>query len=101
MEHDAEMIIPEHTTIDDLKNMEAVSRTKTILNIKVIEKLTPEDDGVDLNEGYEYDLNGSIPQVADGIAKMFIEMDKQEDMGQDAGGALLSLIQQYYMKLKA
>ena len=87
--------------IENLKNMDPISRTKTILEVKVIEKLTPEDDGVDLNEGYEYNLNGSIPQVADGLAKMFIEMDKQTDMGQDAGGAVLNLIQQYYLKLKA
>ena len=98
---DAQIVIPDGTTIEDLKNMEPVDRTHTILNIKVVEKLTPEDEGVDLNEGYEYDLNGSIPQIADGLAKMFIEMDKQEDMGQDAGGALLNLIEQYYLKLKA
>ena len=72
-----------------------------VLNIKVIEKLTPDDEGVNLNEGYEYDVNGTIPQLADGIAKMAIEMDKQPDLGDKAGGAFLALVEQYYLKLNS
>ena len=98
---DAQLNMSNETTIEELKNMEPVDRTKTILTINVIEKLTAEEDGIDLNEGYEYEINGSLPQLADGIAKMLIEMDKQEDMGENAGGAFLNLIQQYYLKAQA
>lgn len=77
-----------------------ISRTTTILTIKALERLIPQEEGVELNEGYDYEINGSIPQLADGIAKMAIEMDKQEDMGVKAGDGFLSLIVQYYEKLK-
>ena len=90
-----------NTDVEELKNMDPVTRTNTILNIKVIEKLTPDDEGVNLNEGYEYDVNGTIPQLADGIAKMAIEMDKQPDLGDKAGGAFLALVEQYYLKLNS
>ena len=98
MNTDAEVIIPENTNIDDLKNMEPINRTKTILNIKVVEKLIPDEDGLNLNEGYEYEVDGALPQLADGIAKMLIELDKDETLGDHAGGAFLTLIQQYYSK---
>ena len=101
MNTDAEIIMPEGTDIEGLKNMDPVTRTNTILNIKVVEKLIPEEEGVNLNEGYEYDVNGTIPQLADGIAKMAIEMDKQPDLGDKAGGAFLSLVEQYYLKLNS
>ena len=101
MNTDAEIIMSEGTDIEGLKNMDPVTRTNTILNIKVVEKLIPEEDGVNLNEGYEYDVNGTIPQLADGIAKMAIEMDKQPDLGDKAGGAFLALIEQYYLKLNS
>lgn len=100
MNTDAE-IIPEGTDVEGLKNMDPVTRTNTILNIKVVEKLIPEEEGVNLNEGYEYDVNGTIPQLADGIAKMAIEMDKQPDLGDKAGGAFLALVEQYYLKLNS
>ena len=101
MNTDAEIIIPEGTDVEGLKNMDPVTRTNTILNIKVVEKLIPEEEGVNLNEGYEYDVNGTIPQLADGIAKMAIEMDKQPDLGDKAGGAFLALVDQYYLKLNS
>lgn len=101
MNTDAEIIMPEGTDIEGLKNMDPVTRTNTILNIKVVEKLAPEEEGLELNEGYEYEINGTIPQLADGIAKMAIEMDKQPDLGDKAGGAFLALVEQYYLKLNS
>lgn len=101
MNTDAEIIMPEGTDIEELKNMDPITRTNTILNIKVVEKLIPEEEGVNLNEGYEYDVNGTIPQLADGIAKMAVEMDKQPDLGDKAGGAFLALVEQYYLKLNS
>lgn len=97
---DAEVNYDSKASKEDLQNMKPIKRTKTILVVKALEKLTPEENGVELNEGYEYETNGAIPQIADGIAKMAIEMDKLPDMGQNAGGAFVSLIVEYYTKLK-
>lgn len=75
-------------------------RTSVILEIKVVESLERVEEGYDLNEGYEYEVSGSIPQLADGIAKMIHEMDKDEQFGDLGGQAFLELINQYYYKLK-
>lgn len=85
--------------MDDIKNTQTVTRTKQILEIKTVERLEPTDEGMDLNEGYEYEIDGSIPQLADGLAKMAIEMDKDLDLGEKAGGAFLALVLEYYNKL--
>lgn len=85
--------------MDDIKNTQTVTRTKQILEIKTVERLEPTDEGMDLNEGYEYEIDGSIPQLADGLAKMAIEMDKDPDLGEKAGGAFLALVLEYYNKL--
>lgn len=73
-----------------------VNRTKRILEIKVLEVLVPQEDGVELNEGYTFEIDGSLPQLADGIAKMMLELDKDSDLGEKAGGAFLTLVTQYY-----
>lgn len=74
-------------------------RTATILKIDVLEQLTPVKEGMELNEGYQFELDGSIPQVADGIAKMAFEMDRDNDFGIKGGGAFIALIAEYYKKL--
>lgn len=86
--------------IEALRNGQPVVRAKTILTIAALEKLTPESTGVELNEGYDFFIDGAIPQVADGIAKMAFEMDKLSDMGDNAGGAFISLVVEYYQRLK-
>lgn len=85
----------------ELKKIEEVKRTRLILEIKAVESLSPEEEGMVLNEGYEYRLDGAVPQIADGIAKLAMEMDKDTDMGDKAGGAFIALIQQYYDMLRA
>ena len=82
------------------KDKDKSKREKVILTIKSLELLEPTEEGMELNEGYDYEVNGSMPQLADGIAKMAIEMDKQEDMGHLAGGAFITLILQFYNKLR-
>lgn len=94
----AEVKYGKQTTKEELMKMKAVNRMETILEIQAVEKLKPEKDGIELNEGYNYTMNGSIPQVADGIAKMAIEMDKLEEMGSNAGKGFIILIEQYYKK---
>lgn len=76
------------------------TRTTTILKIEALENLEPTEDGMDLNEGYSYEVQGSLPQLADSLAKMAIEMDKDLDLGDNAGGAFVALITQYYEMLK-
>jgi len=81
--------------------MDDVTRSKTILKIDVIEQLKPEKEGMTLNEGYSYDVNGPLPQLADSIAKMAIQMDKDPDFGINGGDAFLMLIGQFYNSLKS
>jgi len=78
---------------------EVSTRKVNILKIDVIEQLTPSEQGVELNEGYEFEVNGAIPQLADGIAKMAFEMDRDKDFGTKGGGAFIALIAEYYRKL--
>ena len=97
---DAQITYDNDATKDDLMNMSPVTRTQKILEIEAIEKLTPENEGVELNEGYNYNVQGAIPQIADAIAKMANELDNFPDMGINAGGAFISLIVEYYKKVK-
>lgn len=83
-----------------MKPVETVTRTKLILEVRAVENLDPTEEGMELNEGYQYEVNGSLPQLADGIAKMAIEMNKDSDLGENAGGVFLELITQYYRKLQ-
>lgn len=62
--------------------------------------VTKDEQGMELNEGYEYTVNGAIPEIADSIAKLAIEMDKMTDLGEKAGGYFLVLIGEYYNKNK-
>jgi len=77
-----------------------VTRSVVILKIEAIEILSEESSGVELNEGYRFEVRGTLPQVADGIAKMAIEMDYDKDFGDNGGGVFLELINQYYKVLK-
>lgn len=78
---------------------ESSVREVNILSINTIETLTPTEEGMELNEGYTFSVNGSLPQLADGIAKMAIEMDKDSELGTNFGGAFLALVKQYYDQL--
>lgn len=69
-------------------------RNIEILTVTSIETLTAIEEGVELTEGYTYDVHGSIPQLADSIAKLAIEFDKE--FGDGAGSAFLALMHQYY-----
>ena len=98
---EAEIHYDKNVTIEDLKNMPEARRDRTILQIKAIEALEPNDEGVSLNEGYSFEVNGAIPQLADGLAKMMIEMNKDPEFGEKAGDGFLTLLTQYYTKLKS
>ena len=77
------------------------TRLKQICIIHSVETLTPTEEGVELNEGYKYEVDGTLPQLADSIAKLAIELDKEpETFSDNAGGLFVSLIVQFYDKLK-
>lgn len=69
-------------------------RTKTILVVKSLEVLEPKEEGMELNVGYEFEVDGPLPEVADGIAKMAKELDKMQ--GENAGAYFVELIRQFY-----
>ena len=71
-------------------------RTKTILVVKSLEVLEPKEEGMELNVGYEFEVDGPLPEVADGIAKMAKELDKMQD--ENAGAYFVELIRQFYEK---
>lgn len=88
------------TTKKQLRKMDPIKRETQILVINKLELLNPVKKGLDLNEGYTYQVNSTIPELADGLAKMAVEMDKDKSLGEQGGGGFLTLIGQYYNKLK-
>lgn len=97
---EAEQVIAEDQVSELLKGT-GTTRKKRILEIDTLENLEPEKEGMALNEGYEYTVDGAIPQLADALAKMAIEMDKDLSLGEAAGGMFITLIAQFYEKLKS
>ena len=80
-----------------VENFEATP--KTILTIKTMPKLeVAEDKGVTINDGYAFEVNGALPEIADGIAKLAFEMPKN-GFGENSGKYFITLIGQYYTKL--
>lgn len=91
----------EKDKLNDLFNVEHQLKAKTLLTIRVRPKLTvaDNDEGMELNDGYEFDLNGALPEVADAIAKFAKELPNN-DCGENSDTYFISLIQQYFQKLK-
>lgn len=81
-----------------IEAVEKENPAKTILTIATKPKLNPTDDGVELNDGYEYEVNGALPEIADGIAKFAKEL---ENNGFEQGSAkyFITLINQFFDKL--
>lgn len=76
-------------------------QAKTILFIKSRPRLTVSDDdeGMELNDGYEFEVNGALPEIADSIAKLAFELDNQ-GFGEGSGEMFVSLILEYFKKLQ-
>ena len=82
---------------------ESMERTHDILIIRrrrSFEQAEDDDSKVELNEGYEFETDAPIPEIADGLAKMAIEMDKMEELGENGGLGFITLITEFYNKLK-
>lgn len=75
-------------------------RLRELLTIHVQEKLSVDKKGLELNEGYQFEVNGALPELADGIAKLAIEMEKA-GFGDKSGDYFLALVNEYYKRLKA
>lgn len=83
-----------------IKKTESV-RLKKIFEISSKEQFTTTDnkDGIELNEGYEFKVDGALPEIADGIAKFANELENN-GFGQGSGTYFISLINNFYNKLK-
>ena len=73
-------------------------KAKTILVIKSKPILKIENKGASLNDGYEFEVNGALPEIADGIAKFAKELPNQ-GCGEGSDRYFINLIGQYFDKL--
>ena len=99
MERRLSMDQQDKTSLQDLFKEDSL-KAKTILTIRTRPKLTVSeaDDGMELNDGYEFDVNGALPEIADGIAKMAAELEPN-GFGEKSGSYFVQLINEYYHKL--
>lgn len=74
-------------------------KAKEILIIKTKPILKAVKDGAELNDGYEFEVNGALPEIADGIAKLAIELPKNE-FGFKSDEYFIGLINDYFRRLK-
>lgn len=74
-----------------------IKRTK-IFEIRTKHSLTAKKKGVELNQGYEFDVDTSMPELADAIAKFAKELPKN-GFGEDSDRYFITLIHQYFDKL--
>ena len=88
------------TTKIEIAKQDSEMKETEILKICRLQSFIPTEDGIELNEGYTFATNAPIPEIADGIAKMAIEIDKMKDIGEGAGAAFISLIQEYFVSNK-
>lgn len=74
--------------------------TKTLLTIKTRLKLSVSEDetGIELNDGYDYNVNGSIAELADALAKFAKELPKN-GFGEKSDTYFVTLIGEYFNKL--
>lgn len=92
------MVDGKSMTIEEFQAQNRETRTVKILEVRKHEYVDLKQEGVEINGGYEYDLNGNLAEVADGLAKLAIEMDKDKSMGDNAGGYFITLISQFYAR---
>lgn len=76
-------------------------KAETILTIITRPKIevTEEADGVMINEGYDFKVNGAIPQLADAIAKLALELPKN-GLGENSDDGFIQYINLFYSQLK-
>ena len=80
---------------------EAQVAGETILTIKTrpLTKIAEDESGVELNEGYDFEVNGAIPQLADAIVKLALAMpDNGFGKGSDKG--FIVLINEFFNRAR-
>lgn len=77
-------------------------KPRKILTIISKPKLSVSEDekGVELNDGYDFEVNGALPELADGIAKFARELPNN-GFGPDSGSYFITLIGEYYKRLSS
>lgn len=84
--------------LNELMNNKA--KVKTLLVIKSKPVLSAKKKGVELNEGYDFEVDGAIPEIADAIAKFAVELPKN-GFGENSGSYFITLISEYYKRLSS
>ena len=79
--------------LEIIKDQES-RRDTQILSIKRKERLAPTNDGIELSEGYDFDVNSTIMELAYSISELALSMNKE--FGEGSASVFLSLIQEYY-----
>ena len=82
--------------IIDMLNKEEF-KGRTILTIKTKPITNVRHKGVEINEGYEYELNGALPELAFGIANFAKELPNQ-GFGDGSDKEFIKLINLYFKK---
>lgn len=63
-------------------------------------KVSDDDTGMELNDGYDYMINSPLPEIADAIAKFAIELPKQ-GMGEGSDKYFIQLLNEYFNRLSS
>lgn len=74
------------------------NKTSNLLVIKTKNKLKATKKGVEINQGYEFEVDGAMPEIADAIAKFAKELPKN-GFGEHSDTYFITLIKQYFDKL--
>lgn len=87
----------EKEKLNKLFNEDNKLEAKTLLVIKSKPTLSvsDNDEGMELNEGYEFEVDGAIPEIADGIAKLAVELPKN-GFGEGSDKMFIGLINNYF-----
>ena len=88
--------------VDIVKATEVFNKEQEAINIFVFGRkpiIDASKKGILLNDGYTYDVNGSIPEIADAIAKFAIELPNN-GFGEQSDTMFIQLIRNYYDKIK-
>lgn len=95
----------EHTLKNAIKTLQiAIDESekdrdiKPLLVIKTKPILKATKKGAELNDGYDFEVNGAIPELADGIAKFAKELEPN-GFGKGSGKYFVALITQYFEQL--
>lgn len=90
----------EQQDLEELMNNEIKPKTLLVIKSRPKLSLSEDENGIELNDGYEFELNGAIPEVADAIAKFAAELPNN-GLGPDSGSYFITLISEYYKKLSS